>query len=187
MDVIPLLIGTTDPDGAYHKFKGFGVSLPDVHTRTSPELTVRETVTALFKLQGIFVNPTELKPSLGTIVQRCSSPSSYPIVHKTGFKTIPIRIPIPTRLTSFWPKYRPQWHNQSELGPESVYTCVQCKKQYLLSENAPGSCQFHLEPERTTTRLDYSTPSFHNPNFGWPDADPNMYGFHNHPQPRTIE
>ena len=69
MDIIPLLVGT-NVDGAYLKFKGFGLPLPDVQTGTSQKLTVKETVSELFRLQGIFVNPLDLKASLSTIVER---------------------------------------------------------------------------------------------------------------------
>ncbi|KAJ3267793.1 hypothetical protein HDU76_011632, partial [Blyttiomyces sp. JEL0837] len=116
LEVIPILIGK-NVDGAYEKFKFFDTSIyPEVKT-FGCSLTVREIVSRLFKLQGVFMDPTDPIDKLKNIIQ-----------HFTN---------------DVWPKYRPLWGDQDSILPERILQCVQCKKDYRESDNAMGSCSFH--------------------------------------------
>ncbi|KAJ3007419.1 UNVERIFIED_CONTAM: hypothetical protein HDU68_003517 [Siphonaria sp. JEL0065] len=46
-----------------------------------------------------------------------------------------------------WRKYRKHWEDQSQLGPEPKFTCVQCNKEFAETENGEGSCRFHVKRE----------------------------------------
>ena len=53
-----------------------------------------------------------------------------------------------------WPKYRQHWKDRENLGPEAIFTCVQCNKDFLISENTEGACRFHLQPEATVVEFE---------------------------------
>ncbi|KAI9356268.1 hypothetical protein DFJ73DRAFT_794618, partial [Zopfochytrium polystomum] len=125
IDIIPILVGSfeTTADGLrlYKRFSAFWFAneIPPVLISNSPtNTTAKDTVSSLFRLQGIFLNPSELSDKITAIINRFS--------------------------TDVWPKYRPFWANQEDLGAEPVYTCVQCFKDFTRSTNADGSCRFHL-------------------------------------------
>ncbi|KAJ3063250.1 hypothetical protein HDU98_000921 [Podochytrium sp. JEL0797] len=121
--VIPILVGSNhviEGSKVYRRFEGFGIAhkLPEVKISPSPDnATVKETVLSLFKLQGIFLNPTDLADKLTLLQTRFSS--------------------------EVWPTYRAQWEIQTDLGPEPQFTCVQCLQPYSDSENGDGVCRFH--------------------------------------------
>ncbi|KAI8804685.1 hypothetical protein BJ742DRAFT_822943, partial [Cladochytrium replicatum] len=125
IDIIPLLIGslTTEEGGTqvYKRFSAFNLNLlPEVHTaHGGGKITVRETVGKLLRLQGLFVNPSDLAEKLAALVDKFSK--------------------------DVWPKHRSSWHNQKLLGPEPFSACVQCGEDYKESENVDGSCRFHAQ------------------------------------------
>ncbi|KAJ3072386.1 hypothetical protein HK102_006247, partial [Quaeritorhiza haematococci] len=120
--IIPLLVGNVEVgkvDGAktYRRFNGFGIPLPEVNTAHCKDYTVRDTVRELLRFQGVFLNPEELGDKLKTIRDRFSS--------------------------DIWPNYRSQWIDLSSLGAEPTMSCVQCGKDFKMSENGEGACRFH--------------------------------------------
>ncbi|KAI9344561.1 hypothetical protein BDR26DRAFT_857168 [Obelidium mucronatum] len=124
VDVIPIMVGNNEitPAGAkvYRKFEGFGMigKMPNFRVPNAPdEFSVKEVVSNMFKLQGIFLNPLELQDKLPVIQARLSN--------------------------EVWRKYRGQWSNQLELGPEPKFNCVQCDQEYSETTNGEGSCRFH--------------------------------------------
>ncbi|KAJ3201833.1 hypothetical protein HDU82_007838 [Entophlyctis luteolus] len=124
IQIVPILVGAEDRvDGSrlYKRFNGFSIvgSLPNITIKDAPdENTVRDVVTAILKLQGVFMNPSEVSDKIPIIVSRFSN--------------------------ELWPSFRQFWDNQSELGPEPQYTCVQCLKPFSESKNGEGACRFHL-------------------------------------------
>ncbi|TPX72580.1 hypothetical protein CcCBS67573_g05747 [Chytriomyces confervae] len=118
--IMPLLIGAT-VDRMYKRFDGFSLcsQLPQIQITDAPsELTVRAVASQLFVLQGVFVNPSEVGDKLSVIQTRFSN--------------------------EVWPRFRADWENTAELGPEPRYSCVQCYSNYSASENGDGACSFHL-------------------------------------------
>jgi len=73
-------------------------------------------MSSLFKIQGVFVNPEEVSDKIALLVEQFGN---------------------------FWPHYRGEWVDQNDLGPERVFSCVQCGEDYQESKNASGSCSFH--------------------------------------------
>eukprot|EP00899_Mesostigma_viride_P026435 jgi/Mesvir1/6977/Mv09118-RA.2 len=71
----------------------------------------------MLRLQGSFLNPTELVDKLPSIVSFLG--------------------------THVWPKARDKWADKERLEPEREFTCVQCGAGYLESANGAGSCRFH--------------------------------------------
>ncbi|KAJ1548643.1 hypothetical protein HK405_001364 [Cladochytrium tenue] len=126
IDIIPVLVGSIEHiekthGSVYKRFEAFGLlnKIPDVLISDSPtNKSARETVAELFRLQGIFLNPADIADKIVSILNRFSS--------------------------DVWPKYRPFWAEQDALGAEPSYTCVQCLKDYQSSQNADGSCRFHI-------------------------------------------
>ncbi|KAI8612443.1 hypothetical protein BC830DRAFT_1124704 [Chytriomyces sp. MP71] len=122
--IVPLLVGsivTAEGASAYRRFNGFALTnqLPESHIANAPStLNVRETVSQLFKLQGIFINPMDVVDKLGAIQSRFSA--------------------------EVWPAFRGAWEDQTQLGPEPRFNCVQCMEQFAESANGEGSCRFHL-------------------------------------------
>ncbi|KAJ3103773.1 hypothetical protein HDU97_009869 [Phlyctochytrium planicorne] len=116
LTVIPILVGCKT-DGGYRKFMGFNTSVfPDAKNAGS-NLTVRETIEALFKIQVIFVDPDDMGDKLQSIVLRFN--------------------------TDIWPSYRHLWHDSVALAPEPTKICVQCHENYKESLNVDGSCNYH--------------------------------------------
>ncbi|KAJ3350863.1 hypothetical protein HDU83_009391 [Entophlyctis luteolus] len=120
IEIIPILVGVNrnvDGCAVYQKFNGFGLlgQLPDFPVSSAPAngLTVKEVVSEIFKLQGIFLNPQDVVERLSVIQTRFSA--------------------------EVWPKYRKYWANQQEIGAEPKYTCVQCKQEFTESSNGEGS------------------------------------------------
>ncbi|KAJ3128960.1 hypothetical protein HK098_003057 [Nowakowskiella sp. JEL0407] len=120
LHIIPLLIGTNpkiNGTTSYTPFNKFGIPIPEVHTSHCQTQTVKETTTKLLKLQGIFINPLDMREKIDVIVDKFSH--------------------------DVWPSYRHLWSDQTAIGPEPIYTCVQCQSDFKQSENGSGSCRFH--------------------------------------------
>ncbi|KAI9209686.1 uncharacterized protein BJ171DRAFT_564217 [Polychytrium aggregatum] len=124
IEIIPLLIGSnaTDVSGGrvYHRFNGFTIPMPSVHSATNPTSTIADTIKRIFGIQGIFLDPEDFSDKLGVINSRLSK--------------------------DIWPRFRSQWKDLEALGAEPIFGCVQCGKDYKVSENADGSCRFHPYP-----------------------------------------
>jgi hypothetical protein len=119
IDILPLFVGAIErtPAPTYKKFNGFGLNFPPHPSSTAPSTTVRDTMTALFRVQGLFVNPEELPERIEAIRRALSN--------------------------SIWPKYRMMWADAASLAEEPQMTCVQCGATFSNSSNADGACQFH--------------------------------------------
>ncbi|KAJ3277850.1 hypothetical protein HDU76_010143, partial [Blyttiomyces sp. JEL0837] len=134
LELIPVLVGRVEhKDGGlyYKRFDAFWIlsSLPEVVMHDSiTGKTCREIVAELFKIQGIFINPTELKDKLTSIQMSVTSKN------KTVFRFS----------SDIWPKYRTKWVDQTILGAEPTLTCIQCLLSYQNSTNHEGVCRFHL-------------------------------------------
>ncbi|KAJ3003449.1 UNVERIFIED_CONTAM: hypothetical protein HDU68_005694 [Siphonaria sp. JEL0065] len=46
-----------------------------------------------------------------------------------------------------WRKYRKHWEDQSQLGPEPKFTCVQCNQEFVETQNGDGACRYHIQLE----------------------------------------
>ncbi|KAJ1559776.1 hypothetical protein HK405_009400, partial [Cladochytrium tenue] len=74
IDIVPILVGSLEHmDHSYRRFDAFGLinNIPGVMISNSPtNKTARETVSELFKLQGIFLNPGDLSDKITSILNR---------------------------------------------------------------------------------------------------------------------
>ncbi|KAI9346826.1 hypothetical protein DFJ73DRAFT_837676 [Zopfochytrium polystomum] len=117
VEIIPILIGRTDGK-INRKFSEFDVSnLPDYPTKGCT-LPVRTIVGRMLALQGVFLDPQDYSEKLRNIVNMFSK--------------------------DLWPKFRRHWYDDQALAPEPTLHCIQCTKPYRESQNAPGTCAFHL-------------------------------------------
>lgn len=115
IQILPLLIGKVE-DGAYHRFSAFGGPYSSQKSPTA-NIPVKDTLSQLFQLQGHFTNPDEIADKISTIVKYLSE--------------------------DVWPLYRQYWAFREELGPEKMFECVQCGKEYMESKNGEDHCSFH--------------------------------------------
>ncbi|KAJ1567887.1 hypothetical protein HK096_008309, partial [Nowakowskiella sp. JEL0078] len=72
LTIIPLLIGTNhkiNGNMSYTPFNKFGIEIPEVHTSHCGIRTVRETAQLLLKVQGIFINPLDMREKIDLIVE----------------------------------------------------------------------------------------------------------------------
>ncbi|KAJ3346504.1 hypothetical protein HDU83_002903 [Entophlyctis luteolus] len=142
IQIVPILVGAEDRvDGSrlYKRFNGFSIvgSLPNITIKDAPdENTVRDVVTAILKLQGVFMNPSEVSDKIPIIVSRFSN--------ELWVSQLKKKLSSHFASNLFQPSFRQFWDNQSELGPEPQYTCVQCLKPFSESKNGEGACRFHL-------------------------------------------
>ncbi|KAJ3020245.1 UNVERIFIED_CONTAM: hypothetical protein HDU68_010271 [Siphonaria sp. JEL0065] len=84
-----------------------------------PPSGTKDTLNAILSYEGVFVNPSQLADKVAVIQSRFS----YEI----------------------WRKYRQFYTNKAELGPDQVFSCVQCGGEFKESENGEGSCRFHAK------------------------------------------
>ncbi|KAJ3107112.1 hypothetical protein HDU97_004805 [Phlyctochytrium planicorne] len=121
--IFPILVGEVEvvnERNLYRRFDSFGMirDIPDVHIKGSvSKYTARQAIDALFKLQGVFMNPMDLPDKLNAIVERFS--------------------------VDIWPKFREHWADQESIGAEPLQTCVQCLNDFRASDNGEGACRFH--------------------------------------------
>ncbi|KAI9203940.1 uncharacterized protein BJ171DRAFT_568428 [Polychytrium aggregatum] len=116
IEIIPILIGKAGPTG-YSRFSAFTLPFPAVPSGSCKTRTVADTIKRMFEIQGVFLDPSDVTDKLSIIVERLSK--------------------------DIWPRFRNQWKDQSSLGPEPVFSCVQCGSDYVESQNGEGACRFH--------------------------------------------
>ncbi|KAJ3209179.1 hypothetical protein HDU67_006361 [Dinochytrium kinnereticum] len=117
IEVLPILIGKTVDQNAYHRFTAFSTSsIPDIH-QTTHQRPARQIISDMLSIQGIFLDPNDMEDRLESLCKRFSE--------------------------EMWPRYRHLWHDPEGLAPESFYQCVQCGADYRESTNAEGGCGYH--------------------------------------------
>eukprot|EP00736_Rhodelphis_marinus_P009817 Rmarinus@m.27117 len=114
IEILPLFVGEVN-NGSYSKFNGFGMPFPDFPRSCGK--SAKETMSELFQIQGIFVNPDDLVRYLPAVQSKLTD--------------------------SVWPLFRDQWIDKDSLGPEEEFECVQCGNLYRESVNGAVACMYH--------------------------------------------